>query len=242
MQARRFVQTLHRWLGLALVVQIAIWMTSGVVMSFLPIEHVRGENAAAYNAPVELAIKSYFPPGGVIAETEHADSVTLRNWLGRTVYIVSTADGKAMFDADTGDKLSPLSEKDARRVAAADFVGEGEIVRAALLQDPPHEYRGAKPVWRIDFSDVDQTRIYVSPDTGEVASRRNRVWRFYDFFWMLHIMDYDERENFNNPLIRTFAATGLLFALSGLFLVGIRLKGGRYADDFRKAKREIVDE
>ena len=238
MQTRRFVQTLHRWLGLALVAQIAIWMTSGVVMSFLPIELVRGETAAAYDAPVELAVKNYFPPGGVIAEMEHADSVTLSNWLGRAVYVVSTADNKAMFDADTGEKLSPLSEKDARRVAAADFVGEGDIEKADLLSNPPQEYRGAKPVWRIEFSDANETRIYVSPDTGAVVSRRNRIWRAYDFFWMLHIMDYDERENFNNPLIRTFATTGLLFALSGLFLVFVRLTGGRYAEDLRKAKRE----
>ncbi|MEZ5915849.1 MAG: hypothetical protein R3C42_09545 [Parvularculaceae bacterium] len=31
------------------------------------------------------------------------ERVTLRNWLGRTVYIVKTADGRAMYDADTGD-------------------------------------------------------------------------------------------------------------------------------------------
>ncbi|MCB2113684.1 MAG: PepSY domain-containing protein [Parvularculaceae bacterium] len=225
-------------MGLALVVQITIWMTSGVVMSFLPIGLVRGETASAYDAPVELAVKNYFPPGGVIAENGRAESVTLRNWLGRTVYIVKTADGRAMYDADTGDRLSPLSESDARRVAAADFIGEGEIVKAALLNDPPHEYRGTKPVWRIDFSDADETRIYVSPDTGEVASRRNRIWRFYDFFWMLHIMDYSERENFNNPLIRIFAATGLLFALSGVFLVSARLSGGRYGDDIKKMRKE----
>lgn len=67
-----------------------------------------------------------------------------------------------------------------------------------------------------------------------MLARRNRIWRLYDFFWMLHIMDYDERENFNNPLIRAFAATGLLFALSGLFLVAQRVTGGRYKDDLRR--------
>lgn len=238
MQARRFVQAVHRWLGLALFAQIAIWMTSGVVMSFLPIELVRGETAAAYDAPVELPVQNYFPPAGVIAEMGRAETVTLKNWLGRAVYIVKTSDGSAMFDADTGDRITPLSESDARRVAVADFVGDGDVERIELLAQPPQEYRGRKPVWRVVFADANETRIYVSPETGDVVARRNRVWRFYDFFWMLHIMDYEERENFNNPIVRIFAATGLLFALSGLFLVGVRIANGRYVDDLRKAKRD----
>jgi hypothetical protein len=43
---------------------------------------------------------------------------------------------------------------------------------------------------------------------------------------MLHIMDYDERENFNNPLLISFAATSVLFCLSGflLLLQNIRIK------------------
>ena len=63
------------------------------------------------------------------------------------------------------------------------------------------------------------------------------MWRFYDFFWMLHIMDYRGRDNFNNPLLRAFALTGLAFALSGVTLVGFRLHSGRYADDARRMAR-----
>ena len=38
---------------------------------------------------------------------------------------------------------------------------------------------------------------YISATTGSVLERRNDTWRWWDFFWMLHIMDYDERENVN---------------------------------------------
>lgn len=238
MRVRRFVQTLHRWLGLAIGVQIVIWMTSGVVMSLLPIAHVRGETAAAIDAPHELIVQNYFPPAGVISEVDGAQEVVLKTWLGREVYVVSGAAGKALFDADTGERLSPLSEENARRIAVADFAGEGEIAKIRLIDNPPREFGRPGPVWRADFSDRDETRLYISPETGAVLARRNRVWRFYDFFWMLHIMDYRERENFNNPLVRTFAITGLMFALSGLALVGFRLQSGRYADDARKTRGE----
>lgn len=237
MQMKRFVQSAHRWLGLALCVQVVIWMSSGVVMSLLPIEHVRGETAASFAAPVELAVQNYFPPAGVISEVDGAHEAILKTWLGRDVYVVSGADGKVMFDADTGERLSPLSEEAARLAAESDFTGDAEIRRLVLLRAPPREYGGPSPVWRAEFSDKDQTRLYISPETGAVLARRNRVWRFYDFFWMLHIMDYEERENFNNPLIRTFAITGLLFALSGLTLVVLRATGGRYAEDLRRLGR-----
>ena len=233
MQARRIVQALHRWLGLILAAQVLIWMASGVIMSWFPIERVRGETAASIAAPLTLSPSSYFPPGGVIADFPGATEVRLKTWLGRPVYAVAGDGGAALFDADNGERLTPLPEALARKVAESDFRGDGELKRLVLMNNPPAEYRGARPVWRAEFSDRDETRLYISPQTGEVVARRNRVWRLYDFFWMLHIMDYEERENFNNPLLRIFAATGLLFALSGLYLVVQRLTGGRYAADIR---------
>jgi hypothetical protein len=238
MQLRRSLQTLHRWLGLVLAAQILLWMSSGVVMSLLPISLVHGDPSTAYSAPLELKVHNYFPPGGVLSETDGPQELALKTWLGREVYVVTSRGGKAMFDADTGNRLSPISENDARRVALADFAGEGDLEKIALLNHPPHEYKGPSPVWRADFSDRDRTRLYISPETGAVLSRRNRVWRFYDFFWMLHIMDYRERENFNNPLVRTFAVTGLGFALSGFALVVLRLRSGRYAEDARRVARK----
>ncbi len=237
MEVKRAIQTAHRWLGLILAAQVLIWMTSGVIMSWFPIEHVRGETAASIEAPVELAAKSYFPPGGVIADFDHATDVRLKSWQGRSVYVVTGENGRALFDADSGEKLSPLSEALARKVAEHDFRGEGEIERITLMNNPPAEFRGPRPVWRAEFSDADETRLYISPETGEVLARRNRVWRLYDFFWMLHIMDYEERKNFNNPLIRAFAVTGFLFALSGLFLVVTRVTGGRYKADVVRPKQ-----
>jgi len=36
---------------------------------------------------------------------------------------------------------------------------------------------------------------------------------------MFHIMDYEERENVNNSLLRVASITGLAFALSGAWLL-----------------------
>ena len=55
-------------------------------------------------------------------------------------------------------------------------------------------------------------------------ARRNDDWRFFDFFWMLHIMDYQERENFNNPLLITASMFALFTVLAGLLLLVLRLQ------------------
>ncbi len=226
---RRPIFIIHHWLGLLLGAQVIIWMASGVVMSWFSLNWVRGETTAQSDiAPPELAPVSYASPGGVIAQVEGATEVRLKTWLNRRVYEVQGYDRTVLFDADTGEKLSPIKEKDARRVARHDYVGPGEIVIIRLMNNPPQEYRGDRPVWRADFDDRDQTRLYISPDTGNVVARRNRIWRIFDFFWMLHIMDYDERQDFNNPLLRAASATGFLFALSGLLLVVMRLRRGGY--------------
>lgn len=217
---KALVQRIHLWTGLLLGVQVLLWMASGLVMSWFPIELVRGETNAFVSEPLALEAQAYASPGGIIAQAEGATTVELRRFMGRPVYLARWHSGAAaMFDASNGDKITPLKEAQARKVAELDYVGDGKIVSAALVSHPPQEYRGATPVWRIDLDDKLNTRIYVSPETGEVRARRNDIWRLYDFFWMLHIMDYDERTDVNNPLLRVATWSAFAMALTGAWLL-----------------------
>ena len=74
------------------------------------------------------------------------------------------------------------------------------------------------------FEDELGTRLYVSTERGLVTARRNNRWRLFDLLWMLHIMDYQERENFNNPLVITAALFALVTVLAGLVLLVIRMQ------------------
>ncbi len=220
------VQRLHLWAGVLLGIQVTLWMLSGVVMSWFHLDLVRGERSMFQAPPPELEAINYASPGGVIAQMDGAQAVELRYFLGRPVYEVKAVDGYALFDARTGTKISPIDEETARAVAKQDYIGDGEIVALSLMTQTPQEYRRDLPVWRADFDDRLNTRLYISPNTGQVVSRRNDVWRLYDFFWMLHIMDYGERVDFNNPLVKAASAAGFLFALTGLIMV-IMKKGRR---------------
>ena len=71
------------------------------------------------------------------------------------------------------------------------------------------------PAWQVKLTDVDNTHVYVDQATGTVASRQNDAWRQFDFFWMLHTMDYSGRDNFNTPWLIGFSVLGLLSVSSG---------------------------
>ncbi|MCP2775214.1 hypothetical protein, partial [Salmonella enterica] len=75
-------------------------------------------------------------------------------------------------------------------------------------------------MWQVDFNDAAGTSLYIDAQDASVLERRNDTWRVFDVAWMLHIMDYTGREDFNHPLIVTFAIAGLWMALSGLWLLG----------------------
>ena len=142
-------------------------------------------------------------------------------WLGRPVYRLPAKDGPVLLDAASGETLSPLPEASARALALADYAGPGTLAAVERVEAPELEYRGHElPLWRARFDDDRDTTLYISPQTGRVVARRNDLWRVFDFVWMLHIMDYEEREDFNHPLLVTAAVTALLFTLSGLVMLG----------------------
>src|SRR3546814_13458376 len=82
----------------------------------------------------------------------------------------------------------------ARRI----YTGEGKIVSVRLLTKAPQEMQSRKPpYWQVEFEGWNRPTLYLSPQTGELISRRHALWRVFDFAWMLHIMDYDERTDVN---------------------------------------------
>ena len=94
-----------------------------------------------------------------------------------------------------------LTESEARALAQSAYRGAGRPVSARFYEKPPQETGRETPLWRVDFDDAERTAFYLDPETGEVATRRSAVWRFYDFLWRLHILDLKNGEDFNNPLI-----------------------------------------
>lgn len=56
-----------------------------------------------------------------------------------------------------------------------------------------------------------------------MVSRRSDVWRLYDVFWRIHILDFKDGDDFNHPLLIAAAALTLPVVVTGLILLWIRL-------------------
>jgi len=223
MKISRLPRSIHQGLGLLIGIQVVLWISGGFVMSLLPIDKVRGEAwvAAQESAPIPADI-ALLAPDKIARDLDlpGLESADLDTWMDRPVYLLSSGDTVHLTDAVTGKLLSPVDADTAGEVARRDYAGPGAVARVILQEEPLLEIRGRDlPQWRVEFDDSRNTTVYVSPQTGKVTGRRNKIWRVYDFFWMLHIMDYSERDDFNHPLLIGSAAVAWFLATSGIWLV-----------------------
>ena len=85
-----------------------------------------------------------------------------------------------------------------------------------------HEFRKQPlPAWAVHSGDEEGATAYVPAELGQVLRIRNDRWRVFDFLWMLHTMDYQRRDNFNNLALRALSVLGLVTVASGLLLFGL---------------------
>jgi hypothetical protein len=54
--------------------------------------------------------------------------------------------------------------------------------------------------------------------TGDIAAIRSDSWRTWDLLWALHIMDYEDRDNINNLLLKIFSVLALISSITGIIL------------------------
>lgn len=224
MSATRLASTVHKWLALALVVPVLFWFVSGLFFAVVPIETVRSEHRIAKQEPAPVAMKTAaLGLARISGAVEAAEKIEVRMLLGRPVAAVVAAKGRPrLFDLESGRLVSPIPAATAAAIAERDLTGEEKARRVERVTANSPEYRGALPAWRVEFETANRA-IYVAADTGLVTSRRSTLWRVFDFLWSLHILDFKEHEDINNPLLIATSALGLVIILTGVILFPTRL-------------------
>ncbi len=201
----------HKWLALIIAVQAVFWMLSGLYMTAVHINIIHGDHLVRAPRQQPIALEGLVEPTSLVPGGTR--SVRLDTQLGQPVYIVDAIPGRMLFDARTGQMLSPLDEKAARDRAVALYAGKGAVTKVELLDTAPSEIKGRQmPIWRVEFEGMWKPTIYIAPQTGELSAKRHDLWRIFDFVWMFHIMDYEERTDMNNTLLRV--ATWMAVATS----------------------------
>lgn len=210
----------HKWLALVVGIQLLFWTVSGLFMSFVPIEKIRSEHLLE-KAPQTILKSSdtFISPQNVVSmfSDKKVLELKLRYLLDILVYeVVFDSKDSVLINAVSGENLSPISKELIEKIARSRI--NLPIKSIELIKESITEVRGRTPVWRVDFDNSEGTTLFVAPETGQLLSLTSTLWRVYDFLWMLHIMDYSERENFNNWWLVLAASLALLVSVSGICL------------------------
>lgn len=125
------------------------------------------------------------------------------------------------------------THSDSLRIVSYHYAGNGVISDVELLEnDPPGEARSFPvPLWRVNFDDAWGSSFYIDPQSGRFINRRHTLWRVFDFMFMLHVMDYEAREDVNNTLLRIFSVAGVVLGLSGVWLLFYSFNRRQARDD-----------
>ncbi len=220
MKLKIFIRKFHRWLSIIIGIQITFWVISGAYFTIVPLKTVRGEDRMNLPNPPVLPQADLASPSHILRQYPGITRLNLEHSGDSVVYACYFNEDLPQFllDAATGEKLPPKDPTEILTFAQADY-GEGfESDTVKLMETAPPEYAGPLPVYQVAVSDTRKTRLYLSPVTGEVLKRRNRYWRIFDFLWMFHIMDFKDRSNFNNNLVRTLAIASMGVVCSGYLL------------------------
>ena len=228
------LRVLHKWVGLVIGLQFLLWTLSGAAMALLDMNEVSG-GPRQPAAQVMMSAGDGWPAVQRQLAGAEVKSLSLRPLLGRQIYEVGMPGGTSLFDAATGQRII-VDAGVAQEIAQTAYVGSGRVKTVSALEKLTLAVREHElPIWRVDYADEQNSSFYVSGSTGALLERRNDTWRLWDFFWMLHNMDYANRTSFNHPLIIMvgFAATWL--AVTGLYL----LFRTNWRSDFKKRQIAI---
>lgn len=225
MKLLRLSTQLHKWIALAVGIQVLFWVAGGLVMTAIPIETVRSEHHVREQTPTPLNFEGVLAPDAIAAALKlDITRAELRSTPRGTAWVLTPVKGDPVtVSAATGQAFPALDTATATQLAADAYRGDGKPTTTVLLPVAPQETAKEGPIWRVDFNDTERTTFYLSPQTGEVLTRRSAVWRFYDVFWRLHIMDLENGKDFNHPLIIGVTFLTFTIVITGFILLWIRL-------------------
>ena len=234
---------IHRWLTLLFGIQLIIWSITGAAMVILQLPYIHGDHLVQ---PADGSVTdfSYLDNIAAVArEYPDATEVTLVNrYIGNEFHhvFVVTGNETRLLHARTLQPIS-ITEPDIRALAQRYYAqGTGRIhVQSSVQSNTPRESQESSisqlqlltepteselatrhlPAWQVRFADRGNTTFYLSAATGELVTQRHTAWRFFDFMWMLHIMDYQDRSDISKPWLLAFTVLTLFISVSGLVLL-----------------------
>ena len=214
---RSLIRKIHKYLSLFISIQLLLWTVSGIYFAYNKIELVRGEHLR--NQTIEelsFDLKN-LPP-------IQAKSIDIIVRLGQPLIKIYTMSGISYLNKD-GSPASKIKLDEAMKIVQ-NKTSLNPLSALEIVDVPAGaEYRGRDlPLYQVITDHQDNIKVYLDAFSGEIVAIRSSSWRVWDFLWGLHIMDYIDRDNINNILIKIFSILALISSLSGVILFFITQK------------------
>jgi hypothetical protein len=183
----RLLVLVHRWLGSAFCLPVAMWFATGIVMHFVPFPKPAGAPVAP--AAIDLARVKHGPGEAVAASG--VPGITRVRLIERSdgpIYLIFGASGPRAFRADNLLDGSIRTEQAALAIGTDYARRHAGLTRATVIEVVRYdqwtlsaEYARHRPLYRIALEDAAGTERYVSSTTGEVVlttTRHTRGWNY----------------------------------------------------------------
>ena len=205
------VRVFHKYLSLIISIQLLLWTISGIYFAFNKIELVRGEQYIIKDKPSSIEINNL----NISSNVKNIEIFKrLNQWVEK-------------LEMDAGFKYQDLLGNEVYELSPNQAI---EVVKLKTTLSPidaikinessaRSEFRGRSlPIYKIKTDSSDDTNVYVDVMSGKIVAIRSDSWRIWDFLWGAHIIDYRERDNINNILLKIFSVLALFSSLSGIAL------------------------
>ncbi len=212
----KWIRKSHRYLGVFLGIQFVMWTVSGLYFSWTDIDEIHGDHFK--KTEVSMAKFSNLLGTDSLMLQEPISSLQLLEIATQPYYWINDTE---LFNAKTGKRKPGISKEEALGVAARYMLPELKVEHIKQIDSvgDHHEYRGRPlPAYEISYTTNENVKAYVAIANGAFQTVRHRNWRWFDFLWMTHTMDYNTRDDFNTTILRAFSLLGLITVLSGFVL------------------------
>ena len=205
------IRTFHKYLSLAISIQLLLWTVSGIYFAFNKIELIRGEQYLLNEDVSNLDLTE-------IKGTFNTKSINIVKRLDKWILRLE-GETQVYYRALNGEELMELNELEAIEIVRQ----KTSLIPLKAVkinsQSRGSEFRGRKlPLYKVSTESEDNINVYVGAMSGEIAAIRSDSWRTWDFMWGAHIIDYRDRDNIDNFLLKVLSILALISALSGIAL------------------------
>ena len=251
MSTRRWLYLIHRWLGVALCLLMAVWFFSGVVMMYVgypklsPQERLRALPPLKLEAGCCVGVDAAVRAAGLGAATHE---VKLAMVGDEPAWLVGGPREAVAVSARTGQRFAPADAARALLVAERFLPGHRPQLLGIVQEDIFTASRGLdafRPLLRVALNDPAGTEVYVSQKTGEVVRDSTRSERGWNYAGSIAHYIYPLRgglfDKWWSDIIIYLSLAGTVATVIGLWLGVLRWRfSGRYKSGAKTPYKDFM--